>query len=139
MLIQPYLNFDGRCDEALDFYATALGAEVEMLLRFSDAPEQPSAEQCVTPVDPNKVMHTSFRIGETVVMASDCENTGNPDFKGISLSLTVADKAEADRAFTALGNGGQVQMPLTETFFSPAFGMVADKFGVSWMIVVMGE
>jgi len=135
MLIQPYLFFDGRCDEALGFYKKALGAEVELLLRFKDAPEGPSSEGCAAPSDPDKVMHTSFRIGDTVVMASDGHCTGNPEFKGISLSLTVADKAAADRAFTALAGGGQVQMPLGETFFSPAFGMVADKFGVTWMVM----
>jgi len=136
MQIQPYLFFDGRCEEALAFYKKALGAEVEMLLRFKDGPEQPESEGCVTPSDPDKVMHTSFRIGDTVVMASDGHCAGQPEFKGFSLSLTVADKAAADRAFTALANGGQVQMPLGETFFSPAFGMVADRFGVCWMIMV---
>jgi PhnB protein len=136
MLIQPYLFFDGRCEEALDFYKKSLGAEVELMLRFKDAPEQPTSEECATPGDPNKVMHTSFRIGDTVVMASDGHCAGQPEFKGFSLSLTVADKAAADRAFTALASGGQVQMPLGETFFSPAFGMVADRFGVCWMIMV---
>jgi PhnB protein len=135
MLIQPYLFFDGRCEEALDFYRKALSAEVEMMLRFKDSPEPPSGEGCATPSDPEKVMHSSFRIGETVVMASDGHCGGNPEFKGVSLSLTVADKAAADRAFTVLADGGQVQMPLGETFFSPAFGMVADRFGVSWMIM----
>jgi len=135
MLVQPYLFFDGRCEEALAFYQKALGAVVEMMLRFKDGPEGPGADGCAAPGDPDKIMHTSFRIGDTVVMASDGNCTGNPQFSGISLSLTVADKAAADRAFTALADGGQVQMPLGETFFSPAFGMVADRFGVSWMIM----
>jgi len=135
MLIQPYLFFDGRCEEALDFYKKALGAEVEMTLRFKDSPVPPSGEGCAGSVDPEKVMHTSFRIGDTVVMASDGHCAGKPEFKGISLSLTVADKAAADRAFTALVDGGEVQMPLGETFFSPAFGMVSDRFGVTWMIM----
>lgn len=136
MHIQPYLNFDGRCEEALDFYKKALGAEVEMLLRFKDGPEPPGTADCPPPADPEKVMHTSFRIGDTVVMASDCYAAGNPTFQGISLSLTVDDQAAADRAFDALADGGQVEMPLGETFFSPRFGVVTDRFGVNWMVIV---
>jgi PhnB protein len=135
MTIQPYLNFDGRCEEAVEFYKKALGAEVEMMPRFKDNPEPPSAE-CPMPADPDKVMHTSLRIVETVIMASDCECTGKPEFKGISLALTVSDEAEADRSFGALADSGQVLMPMGKTFFSPKFGMVADKFGISWMIMV---
>lgn len=135
MTIQPYLNFDGRCEEAIDFYKKALGAEVEMLLRFKDCPETPS-EDCVLPGDPEKVMHSCLRIGDAAMMASDCNGTGQPEFKGISLSLTAADEAEADRYFDALAAGGEVQMPMDRTFFSPRFGVVADKFGVSWMILV---
>ena len=130
MLVQPYLFFDGRCEEAVEFYRSKLGAEVIMLMRFKDSPEPhpPGSE--------NKVMHASFRIGETTVMASDGRCLGHPDFKGISLSLTVKSEAEAERLFAALGEGGQVQMALAKTFFSPRFGMVADRFGVSWMVVV---
>ena len=134
MLIQPYLFFDGRCEEAIEFYRTALGAEVTMLLRFKDSPEP---AQCpLPPGGEEKVMHSSFRIGETTVMASDGRCQGQPSFQGFSLSLTVPDISEADRLFAALAEGGQVQMPLGETFFSPRFGMVADRFGVSWMIIV---
>jgi len=137
MTIQPYLNFDGRCDEAVDFYKKALGAEVEMLLRFKDCPEPPNTEEgCAMPGDPEKVMHTCLRVGDAAIMASDCNCTGQPDFKGISLALTADDEAQADRYFDALAAGGQVQMPLDQTFFSPRFGVVADKFGVSWMIIV---
>ena len=137
MTIQPYLNFDGRCEEAIDFYKKALGAEVELLLRFKDCPEPPSeAEGCAMPGDPEKVMHSCLRIGDAAIMASDCSCTGQPAFKGISLSLTAADEVEADRYFNALATEGQVQMPLGRTFFSPRFGVVADKFGVSWMIYV---
>ena len=132
MLIQPYLFFEGRCDEALAFYQEALGAEVVMLMRFKDSPDlgmcQPGAE--------DKVMHASFRVGETTVLASDGRCGGQASFQGFSLSLTVADEAEADRLFAALADGGQVRMPLTRTFWSPRFGMVADRFGVSWMIYV---
>jgi PhnB protein len=133
MQVQPYLNFDGRCEEALEFYRAAVGAEVMMLLRYQDSPE-PCAPGMVTPMD--KVMHASFRIGENTLMASDCHCTGKPNFQGFSLSLTVPTVAEAERRFAALAEGGQVQMPLTKTFFSPSFGVVADRFGVSWMIYV---
>jgi PhnB protein len=135
MLVQSYLFFDGRCEEALEFYRKKLGAEVTMLMRFKDSPE-PHQPGMVSPGSENKVMHTSFRIGETTVMASDGRCLGKPNFQGFALSLTVADDAEAERMFAALGDGGQVQMPLTKTFFSSRFGMVADRFGVSWMVLV---
>jgi len=135
MQVQPYLFFDGRCEEAVGFYRKALGAEVTMLMRFKDSPEPPQPGM-VPPGAENKVMHASFRIGDTTVMASDGRCLGRPSFQGFSLSLTASNETEADRLFAALGDGGQVQMPLTKTFFSPRFGMVADRFGVSWMIVV---
>jgi PhnB protein len=131
-IVQPYLFFDGRCDEALEFYRQALGAEVEMLMRFKDSPEPAG---CPTSSS-EKVMHASVRIGETTIMASDGRCEGKPSFQGFALSLSVSTEAEADRRFAALANGGQVQMPLTKTFFSPRFGMVADRFGVMWMIMV---
>jgi PhnB protein len=137
MQVEPYLNFDGRCEEALEFYRRALGAEVTMLMRFKDSPE-PGDPAMVPPGTENKVMHASFRIGDSVVMASDCHSTGQPAFQGISLTLSVSGEAEADRVFAALGDGGQVQMPLTKTFFSPRFGTVVDRFGVSWMVIVRG-
>ena len=135
MQVQPYLFFDGRCEEAIEFYKGALGAEVEMLMRFQDSPDPPPPGM-VPPGSENKVMHTCFRIGDTAVMASDGRCQGQPSFQGFSLSLTAADEAAADRLFAALAEGGQVQMPLGKTFFSPRFGMVADRFGVSWMVVV---
>jgi PhnB protein len=136
-IVQAYLNFDGKCDEALEFYRHALGAEVQMLMRFKDSPEPPPPG--CGPLDANKVMHAQFRIGDTVLMASDGRASGKPSFQGISLSLTVPTEAEADRAFKALANGGQVQMALAKTFFSARFGMVADRFGVAWMILVTPE
>ncbi|HVW65237.1 MAG TPA: VOC family protein [Nitrosospira sp.] len=138
MQIQPYLFFDGRCEEAIEFYKSALGAEVIMLMRFKDSPESPGPDDSCKPAPgtEDKIMHASIRIGDSVIMASDGECKGQPSFRGISLSLTVSDTAEADRLFAALSEGGQVQMPLTTTFFSPRFGMAADKFGVSWMIYV---
>ena len=136
MLVQPYLFFDGRCEEALEFYRSKLGAKVENLVRFKDSPE-PAQPGMVPPGSENKVMHVSFRIGDTTLMASDGRCLGRPSFQGFALSLTVPNEAEAERLFAALGDGGQVQMPLAKTFFSPRFGMVADRFGVSWMVVVM--
>lgn len=135
MQVQPYLFFDGRCEEAIEFYKQALGAEQEMLMRFKGSPEPPPPGM-VPPGSEDKVMHASFRIGATTVMASDGHCTGQPSFQGFSLSLSVPNEAEADRLFAALGDGGQVQMPLAKTFFSPRFGVVADRFGVSWMIIV---
>jgi PhnB protein len=135
MLVQPYLFLDGRCEEAIEFYRKALGAEVEMLMRFKDSPEPPRPGT-VPPGSENKVMHSCLRIGETRLMASDGSCQGKPNFQGFSLSLTAPTAAEADRIFAALGAGGQVQVPLTKTFFSPRFGMVADRFGVSWMVTV---
>jgi PhnB protein len=132
MLIQPYLFFDGRCEEAIDFYRSALGAEVTMLMRFKDSPEPAQTP----PGGENKVMHSSIRIGDSTVLASDGHCQGKPSFQGFSLSLTAANEAEAKRLFGALADGGQVQMPLAKTFFSPSFGMVADKFGVSWIVYV---
>ena len=135
MQVQPYLFFDGRAEEAIEFYRSALGAEVQMLLRFKDGP-QPPAPGTVPPGAENKIMHASVRIGDTTVMASDGHCAGKPVFQGFSLSFTVPDEAEAERVFSVLGKGGQVQMPLAKTFFSPRFGMVADRFGVSWMVHV---
>ncbi len=130
MQIGAYLFFDGRCEEAVGFYQRALGAELEMLMHFKDSPE-PCDPGTVPPGSENQVMHASFRIGDTVVMASDGSCRGQPSFHGFALALTVPDEAEAERLFAALADGGQVQMPLARTFFSPRFGMVADHFGVS--------
>ena len=131
-MIEPYLFFDGRCDEALDFYKKALGAEVTMLMRFKESPDQSH----VPPGAGDKVMHASFRIGGTQVMASDGNAQGKPSFQGFALSLAVPTEADADKRFSALAEGGQVQLPLSQTFFAPRFGMVADRFGVNWMVIV---
>src|SRR5262245_3197097 len=134
MHIEPYLFFEGRCEEAVEFYLRALGAEVMMLMRYKDSPEPPPGK--LPPGWENKVMHASLRIGETTVMASDGFAQGRPRFQGFSLSITVPDEARADKLFGALADGGQVQMPLTKTFWAPRFGMVTDRFGVGWMIGV---
>lgn len=140
MQIQPYLFFEGRCEEALNFYRDQLGASIGTMMRFSEAPPMDPAqapEGCAggPPPDGNKIMHADFRIGDSTLMASDGMASGKPAFAGVSLSLLVADVAEAERCFQALAQGGQVQAPLSKTFFSPAFGMVADRFGVSWLVV----
>lgn len=132
--IQPYLFFDGRCEEALEFYRKALGAETTMLMRFNESPE-PQQPGMVPPGSENKVMHASFRIGDSTIMASDGGCGGHSDFRGFSLSIAAADEAEAERLFASLSDGGKVQMPLTQTFFSPCFGMLTDRFGVAWMVV----
>ena len=134
MQVQPYLFFDGRCEEALTFYSKAVGAKVEMLMRFKDAPEKPQPGM-VPPGSENKVMHSCFKIGDTQVMASDGRCQQKPSFQGFSLSLTAKNDAEAETLFKALGEGGQVQMPLAKTFFASKFGMVADRFGVNWMVI----
>ncbi|MBV8751304.1 MAG: VOC family protein [Hyphomicrobiales bacterium] len=133
MQVQPYLNFNGRCQEAIDFYKRALGAEVQMVMHFKDCPEP--QQGMITPENKDKVMHAALKIGDTCVFASDGRCTGSPNFQGISLSLSAQNEAEANRLFGALADGGQVQMPLAKTFFSPSFGMVADRFGVNWMVL----
>ncbi len=133
--IQPYLFFNGCCEQAVEFYRKALGAEVEMTMRFKDSPEPPQPGM-VPPGFENKIMHTSFRIGRTTVMASDGCSAEKTNFQGFSLSLSVPNEAEAARAFGALADGGQVRMPLTKTFWSPCFGMLQDRFGIGWMISV---
>jgi PhnB protein len=133
--VRPYLSFEGRCEEALDFYRKALGAEVTTLLHYADSP-QPCPEGMLPPGSENKVMHAEFRIGETTLMGADGMCSGKPNFQGFSLSLSARDDAEARRLFDALADGGQVRMPLGATFFASSFGMAADRFGLGWMVIV---
>ncbi len=135
-VVQPYLFFNGRCEEALEFYRKALGARVEMIMRFKESPEPPKPGM-VPPGFENKIMHVSFQIGQATIMASDGCSTEKPNFQGFSLSLSVPDEPAANRAFAALAEGGQVRMPLTKTFWSPRFGMVEDRFGIGWMVSVI--
>jgi len=128
MQVQPYLFFDNCCQDAIDFYRSALGAEVTALMHYKDGPDTPPAGM------ENKVMHANFRIGDSIVMASDDCAGKQTGFTGFSLTLAVADEAEAERVFAALAIGGEIRMPLAKTFWSPRFGMVADRFGVLWMI-----
>jgi PhnB protein len=128
--VQPYLFFNGRCEEALEFYRKALGAEITMMMHYKDSPDPAAAH-----ASGDKVMHANFRIGETQIMASDGRDGGQPVFQGFALTLNVPIEADANRYFSALADGGDVQMPLTKTFYSPRFGMVIDRFGVLWMIL----
>jgi len=132
MRVQPYLFFDGRCEEALNFYKNAIGAKVNVLMRWKDGPDK---SMC-TPSNADKVMHAQFQVGETAVMASDGRNAGLPKFGGFALSILAQTEAEADNMFAGLGAGGEITMPMTKTFFSPRFGMLSDRFGVSWMVLV---
>jgi PhnB protein len=134
MLVQPYLNFEGRTEEAIAFYGKTVGAKVEMLMRFSECPD-PMPPGMLPPGSENKVMHASFKIGDSVVMASDHSCTGKAGFQGISLTLAVDGDAEAKRKFDALADGGNVTMPLSKTFFASSFGTLTDRFGVTWMVI----
>lgn len=132
MQAHPYLDFNGRCEEAVEFYRRALGAEVTSIHRFKDSPDpQMSGAQTA-----EKIMHATFRIGENTLMASDGHCDGSPNFQGFSLAINTSNLAEAEKMFTALSDGGQVQMPMMKTFFSPGFGMCSDRFGVKWMVHV---
>ena len=132
MAIQPYLFFEGRCEEAIEFYRAAVGAELVMLMRNKESPDQSQT----APGTEDKVLHAAFNIGGSMVMASDGYSSGKPEFKGFSLSIDAPDAAGAKRFFDALSKGGSVQLPLQQTFFSPAFGMLTDRFGVGWMVMV---
>jgi PhnB protein len=135
MLIQPYLFFEGRADEAIEFYKKTLGAKVEMAMRFKDAPDQ----SMISPGSADKVMHAAVKIGDAVVLMSDGRNTGKPNFQGFSLTIYPKDEAEADKLFGALSEGGEVRMPMDKTFFAKRFGIVADKFGVGWMVIIPAQ
>lgn len=139
MQVTPYLCFEGRCEEALQFYRDALGAKIEALMRFSEAPQTPDATagcgEAPAAVTGDKVMHASLRIGDSTLMASDGRCTGNARFEGIALTIQARDDAHAEQLFAALSAEGQVQMPLEQTFFASRFGMLADRFGVGWMVI----
>jgi PhnB protein len=130
--VQPYLFFEGRCEEALEFYKKSIGAKVIAMMRYRDSPDQSMA----VPGMEDKIIHSLFQVGDSSLMASDGEGGGRPKFEGFALSITAPDPAEAERLFTALVEGGTVQMPLAKTFFSPSFGMLTDRFGLMWMIYV---
>jgi len=129
--VQPYIFFDGKCEEALEFYKGAIGAKVDMMMRFKEAPDQSQMQ----PNTGEKVMHAAFHVGTTQVLASDGHCAGKPSFQGFGLALNAKNDAEAEKLFTAVGKGGQVLQPLTKTFFASKFGMVTDKFGIMWMVM----
>jgi PhnB protein len=130
----PYLMFNGRCEEALNFYKKALDAKIDMLMRFKDSPEPP--QPGCAPADANKIMHASFSVNGSMAMASDGMDTTPPKFEGFTLSVTAKDESEAARFFTALAERGTIRMPLSKTFFAKSFGMLTDRFGMNWMIIV---
>jgi PhnB protein len=135
MQVQPYLFFNGYCEEALTFYRDVLGAEVTAMMRYSDSPEPPPPGMLPSGFE-NKIMHANLRIGDSTIMASDGNSAGKPNFDGFMLSITAADDDKAERLFAALAEGGQVRMPITSTFFASRFGMLADRYGLGWMVVV---
>lgn len=135
-LIQPYLHFEGRCEEAVEFYKRAVGAEVGMLMRFKDAPQPPPG---LPPGSENKIMHAHLTIGQSALLMSDGHCSGKPGFAGFSLTFNAPSEADADKRFAALAEGGKVAMPLSKTFFAAKFGMLEDKFGVGWMVIVRPE
>ena len=134
--LSTYLCFDGRCEEAIEFYGKAIGAQKVMMFRFKDAPPGAGNPPGCAPVPGDKVMHARLKIGNATLLCSDGRCAGQPKFEGVSLSLTAEDPAEADKLFAALGEGGKVEMPISKTFFSPAFGVVNDKFGLKWLVYV---
>lgn len=136
MQVQPYVFFNGRCDEAIEFYRQALGAELTFRMRFGEMPAGPDGANAIPPGSEDRIMHASLQIGDSTVYVSDGRETGQPDYKGFMLSIQLKDVAKAERAFAALSEGGQVVMPLCQTFWSAKFGMVTDKFGVEWMVNV---
>lgn len=137
-LIHPYLMFGGRCDEALEFYKKAIGAQVDMVMRFNESPE-PTPPGMLAPGFEKKVMHSSFKVGDSMVMASDGCSPEDGKFSGFSLSLSVPTETDAHRVYNALAEGGTPKMPLTKTFWSPCFGMLEDRFGIAWMVIVPME
>jgi len=130
MQVQPYLDFGGRFDEAMAFYGKALGAKVTFVMRYKDAPpEQPLDEAWK-----EKVMHANIQIGDNQIMASDGRQGQTPAFSGFSLSVGAVSEAEGARIFKDLSEGGQVIMPYQKTFWAAGFGMLVDRFGMSWMV-----
>ena len=135
MATEPYLFFDGRCEEALNFYRQAIGAEVKAMIRFGENPDGMQGP----PGNEDKILHSLFTVGGSSIMASDGHCAGKPSFQGFGLALSAPDEAGAERHFNALADGGTVSQPLVKTFFSPKFGMVADRFGVMWMVLVQKQ
>jgi PhnB protein len=138
MPIQPYLFFNGRCEEAIEFYKKALGAELRFLMRFGDSPDDMPRDM-LPPGFENKVMHSELLIADSIVMASDGMTTEQAPFRGVELTLVAGSNAEAARWFKALSDGGEVKMPLGKSFFAESFGTLSDRFGVQWMVIYSEE
>lgn len=136
MHVHPYLNFNGRAEEAIEFYKSALGAKVDMLMRFKDAPPEACPGGSDMKAVAEKVMHATLHIGDSLLMLSDGRVQGAAKFEGVSMSLSVASDSEAEKRFVALSEGGKATMPLGKTFFASSFGMVTDRFGIPWMVIV---
>ena len=138
MNVEPYLFFNGRCDEAIEFYRRTVGAQATYLMRYRESPEPPTPDM-LPPGFEDKVMHANLKFGDMTVMVSDGNRDGGPQFQGFSLALSFPDEAAARTAFAGLSEGGQVAMPLSKTFWSPCFGMLTDRFGLGWMVMVYLE
>jgi PhnB protein len=134
MQVQPYLNFEGRAEEAIEFYKKAVGAKVTMMMRNKESPEAPPPGM-LPPNSGEKIMHSALTIGDSVVMATDGMVSGKPKFEGVSLTISADSDSDAKKYFNNLAEGGEVTMPLNKTFFASSFGMLRDKFGVHWMVI----
>jgi PhnB protein len=135
MNVQTTLNFHGRTEEAVKFYCKAIEAETLFMMRFRDCPDRSQ----LRPGLEEKIFHATFRIGSTEIMASDCggeKSPAEPTFAGFSLALRVDTPEKAEQFFAALSDGGQIQIPLAKTFFAARYGIVIDRFGISWKIMV---
>ncbi|MBV8799874.1 MAG: VOC family protein [Alphaproteobacteria bacterium] len=130
MEINPYLNFNGNCGEAFQFYAKVLGGKDLRIMTFADAPPG----MPVTRETKNQVMHARFRVGDTMIMGSDGPGGRYNKPQGYAVNIGVDTPEEADRIFAALAEGGNVGMPIAETFWAKRFGVVTDRFGTHWMV-----
>ncbi len=130
MRLNPYLNFDGKCAEAFAFYARCLGGQNLAIQTFR---ESPMAEH-VGPEDQDRVVHARMNVGDTVLMGSDSPSNRSSEAKGFAVSLSVDSAEEAERVFHALAEGGEIHMPIGETFWAVRFGMLLDQFGIPWMV-----
>ena len=130
MQLNPYLFFNGQCEEAFKFYADCLGGQIEAMMSHAGTP----AEEHVPAEWRDKIMHARLSVGDQVLMASDAPPEHYQKPQGFSVSIGIKDPAEAERIFNALAENGTVQMPLQQTFWARSFGMCVDRFGIPWMI-----
>jgi PhnB protein len=130
MQLNSYLMFDGRCEEAFQFYTQVLGGKIEAIMKHTGTP----AEQHAPPEWRDKILHACLNVGGTKLMGSDMPPDSYEEPKGSFVNINVEDPAAAERIFHALEEGGAVRMPIAKTFFAERFGMVVDRFGVAWMV-----